>query len=1278
MRKNLYRLLGLAFVLAFVSTQFAIGQVKDDLQAALDNIVQTKADEVTVVDLSQYSALERSRPLYVRGGVNLRFTNGTISRTTSLTDSATVVIKDGSSLDLGDKSVISGGGFIANHEVILVEDGNLKVSSGTIQDLRNESTYTTDRVFQPSDWGVLMLSSKCSFEMTGGLISGGNPIKNNGGRLTLSGGNITGWIETDVDIIIYGSFNGEDSFITLLGSSKMIIKSSLQYHLYIALEEYNPMFGQTTKVTDGRIIAEGSGYTVMNDDYLKMTLKGTSIYSLYFINNKVVVFSNNTILDATTLQQAIDKAANGTENNPTVITIPTGGITLNGPITIPMGKHILITGGPITVKSFTGDWVFKISADATLVFKNIILDGGNYSIKYFFYILGKLSVDSTCTIRNTSGYTYFYYITKTGISFIHGGTVAGATYGIWNEGKAYVYDGTFNRCKWAIYNTATGYLVTWKVTFVECTYRIYSYTCFWTRGDIDHGDIWIYKTVTIYVFTKITRQWTIHYIDGDLPGPDQTILSGSDDGAGSDPYKLGTGDVPPVFSDKWPGEKEPKFDTECGCYKPQTTTGTSTTVTTEAELQKAIENATGSCNGDPTTITINGTITIANGIVIKDKAIKLTGGKIIRSSSYLKDLISLQDACLTLENIDIDGNGNSFAKTVEMYPAIDVEFKSSLTINSGTKIHNHVSDTDLGIINEYGSSVIMNDGSIYDNYNPLGIIRSGGSFVMNGGSIYKNEGSYLLMLLNSFEMNGGRITDNLSKDDGIWLQSGVVKQKAVIKNQSKVIVNKTLKIEGNGANISDSILLDNADSYLTRSAQQEAVLYLSHPSDYVKKLTAGIVVVKGIDGYQLTENDLKYYNYSIPGWKLVLSGNTIILGKADEGNDFGNADDIQKWIDEQAKKALAQGKDSVDLVCRKDKKIPIDADKTLTFPPKIKMHVFYCVLTREKPVDGSTGSVRMIDIPETSSVAFDNSSIDGSGVQSQEPLIFVKGTMSLDNASKVTGANDNSNAGGAVYVANTGTFNMNNGEISGNAGVNGSAIFNEGTLLYNGGTVKGNTGSIGSILNYDGSTFTMTGGTVTGNTATKEVGGIYIGENVKATFTGGTVTSNGETSDIYTWSNINYSGDVNATKLKMIQPAKLFVTSKLKNKIQLDYLGDNLTAGTIVAQGSGYQLGSSDFSNISSTNKDWQFAFSNGNIILKLKDSPIEVVDATEDAAYMEGGQLILVGQTVGVPYTVYSLNGRMVKSGIIKSAKESIQFDEKGLFLIRCGKNSYKVVNIK
>jgi phage/plasmid primase-like uncharacterized protein len=68
----------------------------------------------------------------------------------------------------------------------------------------------------------------------------------------------------------------------------------------------------------------------------------------------------------------------------------------------------------------------------------------------------------------------------------------------------------------------------------------------------------------------------------------------------------------------------------------------------------------GSCNGDPTTITINGTITIANGIVIKDKAIKLTGGKIIRSSTYLKDLISLQGACLTLENIDIDGNKDAF------------------------------------------------------------------------------------------------------------------------------------------------------------------------------------------------------------------------------------------------------------------------------------------------------------------------------------------------------------------------------------------------------------------------------------------------------------------------------------------------------------------------------------------------------------------------------------------------------------------------------------------
>jgi hypothetical protein len=1270
MRKNLYRLLGLAFLLTFVSTQFAIGQVKDDLQAALDNIVQTKADEVTVVDLSQYSALERSRPLYVRGGVNLRFTNGTISRTTSLTDSATVVIQDGSSLDLGDKSVISGGGFIANHEVILVEDGNLKVSSGTIQDLRNESTYTTDRVFQPSDWGVLMLSSKCSFEMTGGLISGGNPIKNNGGRLTLSGGNITGWIETDVDIIIYGSFNGEDSFITLLGSSKMIIKSSLQYHLYIALEEYNPMFGQTTKVTDGRIIAEGSGYTVMNDDYLKMTLKGTSIYSLYFINNKVVVFSNNTILDATTLQQAIDKADNGTENNPTVITIPTGGITLNGPITIPTGKHILITGGPITVKSFTGDWVFKISADATLVFKNIILDGGNCSIKYFFYIIGKLSVDSTCTIRNTSGYTYFYYITKTGISFIHGGTVAGATYGIWNEGKAYVYDGTFNRCKWAIYNTATGYLVTWKVTFVECTYRIYSYTCFWTRGDIDHGDIWIYKTVTIYVFTKITHQWTIHYIDGELPGPDQTILSGSDDGAGSDPYKLGTGDVPPVFSDKWPGEKEPKFDTECGCYKPQTTTGTSTTVTTEAELQKAIENATGSCNGDPTTITINGTITIANGIVIKDKAIKLTGGKIIRSSTYLKDLISLQGACLTLENIDIDGNKDAFDNGSNVWSAIDAE-TASLTINDGTKIHNHRGYNGI-IIFPQNCTFVINGGSIYDNYCERNIIASESPVVMNGGSIYNNLSIDNVFWTVSFTMNGGTIEKNLTKYYTLSINEGTIKHPAIVRNNSGGITFlTTLTIEGDGSNISDPVTFESATSYIIRNAKHTSPLTISHKTTIANQLLAGTVVVKGTDNYQLTKSDLGYYSYKTTGWTLSLSGNTIILGQGKEPID--DLIDKLKEIHDGDNKGTP--KDPVDVPCGS---LTLDYNKTIDIPSDIHIRIMNCVLTREKPVDGSTGSVRMIDIPETSSVAFDNSSIDGSGVQSQEPLILVKGTMSLDNASKVTGANDNSNAGGAVYVANTGTFNMNNGEISGNAGVNGSAIFNEGTLLYNGGTVKGNTGSIGSILNYDGSTFTMTGGTVTGNTATKEVGGIYIGENVKATFTGGTITSNGETSDIYTWSNINYSGAVNATKLKMIQPAKLFVTSKLKNKIQLDYMGDNLTAGTIVAQGSGYQLGSSDFSNISSTNKDWQFAFSNGNIILKLKDSPIEVVDATEDAAYMEGGQLILVGQTVGVPYTVYSLNGRMVKSGIIKSAKESIQFDEKGLFLIRCGKNSYKVVNIK
>ena len=98
--------------------------------------------------------------------------------------------------------------------------------------------------------------------------------------------------------------------------------------------------------------------------------------------------------------------------------------------------------------------------------------------------------------------------------------------------------------------------------------------------------------------------------------------------------------------------------------------------------------------------------------------------------------------------------------------------------------------------------------------------------------------------------------------------------------------------------------------------------------------------------------------------------------------------------------------------------------------------------------------------------------------------------------------------GGGVYV-NEGTFTMSGGTITGNKvtpsedgfsnGFGGGVYVNEGTFTMSGGTITGNTADAGSVCVYDG-TFTMSGGNITGNTA-RYGGGVYVD--------GGTFTMNG-------------------------------------------------------------------------------------------------------------------------------------------------------------------------
>lgn len=128
-----------------------------------------------------------------------------------------------------------------------------------------------------------------------------------------------------------------------------------------------------------------------------------------------------------------------------------------------------------------------------------------------------------------------------------------------------------------------------------------------------------------------------------------------------------------------------------------------------------------------------------------------------------------------------------------------------------------------------------------------------------------------------------------------------------------------------------------------------------------------------------------------------------------------------------------------------------------------------------------------------------NSSEQGNGggvnIGSNGTFTMIDGTIS-DNDAGTTGGGVNLGAHGAFPGA---TMTLEGGTISGNtATVNGGGVgVSTGDFTMNGGTIGGtklNTAKIGGGVYVDGpnSNFIMTGGTISGNTATQKGGGVYV------------------------------------------------------------------------------------------------------------------------------------------------------------------------------------------
>lgn len=133
----------------------------------------------------------------------------------------------------------------------------------------------------------------------------------------------------------------------------------------------------------------------------------------------------------------------------------------------------------------------------------------------------------------------------------------------------------------------------------------------------------------------------------------------------------------------------------------------------------------------------------------------------------------------------------------------------------------------------------------------------------------------------------------------------------------------------------------------------------------------------------------------------------------------------------------------------------------------------------------------------------DNTAANGAGV-------YVDGTFTLEGG-EIKG-NAATTLGGGVYVLAESTFEMTDGTISGNTAQSGAGVYDNGTLTLAGGAISGNNAT-GATTNYGGGVYVntdaimnMTDGAISGNTATYG-GGVYVNAS-NLNFTSGTVSEN--------------------------------------------------------------------------------------------------------------------------------------------------------------------------
>lgn len=492
--------------------------------------------------------------------------------------------------------------------------------------------------------------------------------------------------------------------------------------------------------------------------------------------------------------------------------------------------------------------------------------------------------------------------------------------------------------------------------------------------------------------------------------------------------------------------------------------GGSGIIIVQFDLQALIDQATGTAQS-PTLITVpEEGISLSKTVTIKDKHVKITGGKITADFSETKwlKMFVVESGSLTLEDITLDGNRGEKLTTPAEETCTFIHQKGGVChLNNGVRMTNAFGHWDYlnALILQKGTTYVHDGCFISDNLCLLGgcvYVDKEAILVMDGGMIFGNnpiQGEYWyggVYVAGQLDFYGGEISHHMDSNISI---AGVV-------NYGSAATNKNI--------FSESMMFHKG-----------GVLNMNRPLTYNVTLTfdekvqPGDVLVRA-NGYQLTESDLGHFKLP-EGYSLEQRDNTFILAKTG-ASGISTFEELIDAIDKAPVGTLTaptvltivEAIPVTQTVVIKNKHIKLVGDN-LTFN------------------NGATGHIRFFNLEGAASLTIKKATLNGAVAGSNHYCSFFHvsnhSTLNLSWVT-MTGAHSNienwalltvlgtcnaeftsfhNNTGnGLIYIGSSATCHFNGAEmnIASNNCIVGNTvyplIYNYGVLNYNGGSLTNN------------------------------------------------------------------------------------------------------------------------------------------------------------------------------------------------------------------------------